>query len=136
MTALGEFLFPAPAPRRAGAIIRWWEKRRLAYNLMVGAAGLVSAAAVSVWSPLVGEGSVLGFIWIPAVIFGGLANVCYTLGSLIEILVQKLWGSSVLPIGPAMYRMGLTFSVGLALFPTLLITLFVVVRVVAYALGG
>ncbi len=42
MTALSEFLFPAPAKRTAGAILGWWEKRRLSYNAAVGSAGLVS----------------------------------------------------------------------------------------------
>ena len=31
-----------------------------------------------------------------------------------------MWKGEVLPTGPALYRMGLTFSVGLALFPTLI----------------
>jgi hypothetical protein len=49
-----------------------------------------------------------------------MANVCYSFGPALEILTDKLFGRSVLPIGPALYRMGLTFSVGLALLPTLL----------------
>lgn len=36
----------------------------------------------------------------------------------------------VLPVGPTLYRMGLTFSVGLALFPTLIFGLEWLVRIV------
>ena len=59
-------------------------------------------------------------IWRPIVIFGLLANVFYTAGPVVEILAHKLFGRQVLPVGPALYRMGLTFSVGLALFPLLI----------------
>ena len=46
MTALTEFLFPAPARRTVGGIVRWWESRRLANNLFVGGAGLLSLGAM------------------------------------------------------------------------------------------
>ena len=53
--------------------------------------------------------------------FGGMANVCYLLGPAVEIALEKLWGEklwgeTLLPVGPGLSRMGLTFSVGLALF--------------------
>ena len=59
-----------------------------------------------------------------------MANVCYLLGPAIEIALQKLWGEKLLPVGPGLFRMGLTFSVGLALFPALLISIFWVARLV------
>ena len=130
--SLTEFLFPAPAERRTGAILRWWEKRRLPYNLAVGSAGLVSLATgllVSLMPPA-GFLPPLRFLWIPVVIFGVLANVCYLLGPAAEILATKVWGRQVLPTGPALYRMGLTFSVGLALFPALLAVIGWVIRIV------
>ena len=118
MSALTEFLFPAPARRDVGSILAWWEKRRLAYNLAVGAAGLVTLGVANV------QAAVIGFEPPPlvaAAAFGLAANVFYLLGPTVEILIEKLFGPGVLPTGPALYRMGLTFSVGLALFPTLLI---------------
>jgi hypothetical protein len=63
-----------------------------------------------------------------------LANVCYTGGSLIEILAHKLFGRQLLPVGPALYRIGLTFSVGLALFPALLMFIAWIVRIVTAVL--
>lgn len=131
MSALTEFLYPAPAKRRVGSIVAWWEKRRLAYNVAVGGAGLFS----------IGVGLVVGMLppdpgWIqgpplPVVlVFGVMANLCYLFGPAAEILVEKLWGGRVLPTGPALYRIGLTFSVGLALLPTLLVLMAWVARIV------
>ncbi len=58
------------------------------------------------------------------------------LGPTIEILIDKLWGRAVLPVGPSLYRMGLTFSVGLALFPTLIMMIALVGWFVARVVGG
>jgi hypothetical protein len=44
-----------------------------------------------------------------------------------------MWGRGLLPTGPALFRMGLTFSVGLALFPALLM-MFVWVARIAFSI--
>lgn len=116
MTGLAEFLFPAPAPRRTGAILRWWEKRRLSYNLVVGGAGLFSLITVAITTTLPPDGETVVLLG-PAAVFGIVANVCYCLGPTVEATVEKLWGGKLLPLGPVLFRMGLTFSVGLALMP-------------------
>ncbi len=133
MSALSEFLFPAPAPRRAGAIIAWWERRRFAYNVWVGAAGSVSLVAFWVASGLFGPGPIIAPSLVGAGVFGLMANLCYLLGPAAELLLETIWGRRVLPAGPTLFRMGLTFSVGLALFPTLLLTILGVVSVVLAA---
>lgn len=135
MNALAEFLFPAPAPRSAPAIVAWWERRRLAYNASVGAAGLVSLGAVGTANLVMGGESMFPQALILAAVFGGVANLCYCLGPAAELLISRMWGRSVLPAGPALYRMGLTFSIGLALLPTLLTVLLGVARVVLAVLG-
>ena len=49
MSALTRVLFPAPAEvRNTGGIFRWWESRRLTFNIVVGGAGLVTLAAMKV----------------------------------------------------------------------------------------
>ena len=131
MSALTEFLYPAPARRSAGAIILWWEGRRLAYNIWVGTAGLISLGTFKLVTVLVGTGSLGRYTWVPVLIFGVMANVCYLLGPAVEVLIQKLWGRQVLPAGPMLFRMGLTFSVGLALLQALLAVLALVASVVA-----
>ncbi len=133
MSALAEFLFPAPAPRSVASIVKWWERRRLAYNVAVGAAGAFSLLAVNgiMLLPPHPFGTQPGIPWQGAVVFGVLANLCYLLGPAAEIATYKLWDRSVLPSGPTLYRMGLTFSVGLALLPTLLAVIQLVFRIVA-----
>lgn len=69
-------------------------------------------------------------IVVPTVIFGVLANVFYTAGPVVEMLAHKLFGRQLLPVGPALYRIGLTFSVGLALFPLLIMMISWVVMTV------
>jgi hypothetical protein len=130
MMALAEFLFPAPARRRAGSILAWWERRRPAYNLIVGGVGLFSMGFVRVLSVMPPGPHRLGIPAAAIVVVGVAANVCYFLGSAVEIAVEKLWGNRVLPVGPALYRMGLTFSVGLVLLPTLLASFDWAIRVV------
>lgn len=127
MTALTEFLFPAPARRTTLGIIKWWEKRRLAYNLMVGAAGTFTITLVALTEWILGTPEALP-PWQAVVVFGLGANVFYCLGPFIEWSVEKLFRGEVLPIGPGLYRMGLTFAVGLALFPSLLVTISFLVR--------
>ncbi len=129
MTELTEFLFPAPARRSVGGIVRWWESRRLAYNVFVGGAGLVSLGVVNLITSLSSVPPINGQ-WIAVVVFGVMANVCYLLGHTVEVAVQKLWGEKLLPVGPTLFRMGLTFSVGLALFQALVVSIFWVARVV------
>lgn len=135
MSTLAEFLFPAPAPRRTGAILAWWERRRLVYNLMVGAAGSLSLAAFWTVNTVLGSGPQVVASLVFAAVFGTMANLCYLLGPVTEILIGRLWGRRVLPAGPTLYRMGLTFSVGLALLPTLVLMIVLVVSTVARTLG-
>ena len=133
--SLAEFLFPAPAARSTGAIVRWWEKRRLAYNLAVGASGSVSFVAMSVVDSIL-KGDFHLVPWPFVVMFGLGANVMYCLGPALEILIDKIWGRTVLPAGPSLYRMGLTFSVGLALFPTLIMMISLVGWFIAGVIGA
>lgn len=135
MNAITDFFFPAPARRSTPAILAWWERRRLAYNAYVGAAGLVSLGTVGSYNALAGGDAMFPQALIPVAVFGALANLCYCLGPVAELLADKLWGRRVLPAGPMLYRMGLTFSVGLALLPTLLTVMLATARLVLAMLG-
>ncbi|HSL68657.1 MAG TPA: hypothetical protein VK864_00380 [Longimicrobiales bacterium] len=135
MKALTEFLFPAPAQRRALAIWQWWEARRLGYNLTLAASGtfaLVVMRIVTWLPPNPQEMPPLVLI----VVFGVLANLCYLLGPLIEIAVGMLWGRKMLPAGPTLFRMGLTFSVGLTLLPILIVWFDWLVRIAKAVFGA
>ena len=136
MTALTEFLFPTPAQRNVGSIVTWWEKRRVPYNLAVGAAGLASVAWIAIAELIAPGGPGLILVpWQPIVLFAVGANVFYTLGSVIESIAHKVWGREILPIGPGLYRMGLTFSVGLALLPGLIFTVSMIIRIILAIVG-
>ena len=133
MSALTEFLFPAPAERRAGAIFKWWEKRRLAYNLAIAGAGLftyVYGTIVTLLPPN-SEGLEYPPLEGPLVILL-LANLLYLLGPATEALVARTLGHDRPSVGPALFRAGLTVSVGLALFPSLVMTLIWIVRMLEW----
>jgi hypothetical protein len=115
--ALVEFLFPFPAARRTTmGILMWWESRRMPYNVAVGTAGLISLAAIYLTHP----GPGFPIPWQPIVAYGVMANICYSGGAVAEIIAHRLWGEEVLPMGPAVFRHGLIFSVGLSLLPVLM----------------
>lgn len=137
IASLVDFLYPAPARRNVPSILHWWEKRRLPYNLIVGSTGALTTGVVVFFAmiPPLGTPPPGIEILVPIAAFGLMANVCYTFGSIVEMVVHKMWGRDVLPVGPALYRIGLTFSVGLALLPALLILVIWVVRVLAVAVG-
>ncbi len=119
---LSHLLYPRAAARSAGAIVKWWEKRRLSYNLILGGgAGLLVVIGSLLWLlppndlpleiiPLEGY---LGFLF--------LINLSYSVGPATEFLAHKLWGTHVRPVDPTLFRMGLTFSLGLTLVLPLIV---------------
>lgn len=133
MTALTKFFFRAPysAPR-TGEIWRWWESRRPAYNLAVLAAGLTTIATAYGAMTLMGAVDGGGFPWGPILIYGILANLFYTLGPIADTIVMRKWGREFSEVGPALFRYGFAFAVGLTLLPVPIL----VVRVLVGLLFG
>jgi hypothetical protein len=92
------WLFTRPVwPLSSGQIVLWWEARRVAYNVVLGAVGLLSSAVmVAVAFTCESRGgapiglpdppilAVLG-----ALLYGILANVCYTGGWIVELVVAR-----------------------------------------------
>ena len=128
-TSLTDFLFPAPAPRTTGGIARWWESRRLHYNVILGGTGLFTLGAVYLVASLPPYPHPIGFFWGGVIAYGVLANLCYFLGPIAEVAIEKLSGGKILPTGPVFFRMGLTFAVGLTLLPVLLIMIDWIIRI-------
>ena len=127
---LGELLFPPADYRRTTlSILSWWEARRGTYNLIVGGAGLFTLFVLRLisWLPPFVNFSV---DLRPILAYGVLANVCYTFGWAIEAAAQRIWGDRCPAIGPALFRQGLAFSVGLTLLPILVISIAWLARVV------
>jgi hypothetical protein len=116
------FFFPVPVRHRdAGSVFEWWEARRGTYNLIVGAAGCFTLAAFTLLTSIPGffggEGPPLPGLLVVAAVYGVIANFCYLLGPLTELVMIRLWGDEAPRAGPLLYRQGLIFSVGLTLMP-------------------
>jgi len=86
MSALVRFLYPlAPTERSPGAVLRWWERRRVVYNVAVGAAGLTSLAVATLFGvlPLFRQGLIfsVGLSLLPILIagLGWIARVFFAL---------------------------------------------------------
>lgn len=126
-SALVRMLYPSPAERSTGAILKWWERRRLPYNLIVGASGVATLAVNALVHGV--PGGPLGVLG-PIVFVGVLANIAYTLGSVTEITAEKIWGGKVLPVGPVLFRQGVLFSVGLTfVLPMIILTVGAVAKI-------
>ena len=126
MSALARFFFRAPySLPRTWEIIRWWEARRLAYNLAIGAAGMVSVFAVAVTEVLFG-GRLQGPPLLLVLVYGVLANLFYTLGPIADTLIMRFWGRHYSEVGPTIFRYGFVFAVGLTLLPVPMIILKIV----------
>lgn len=134
---LVRFLYPDPARRRtAGGIFKWWESRRLAYNVIVGVCGAFTMSIATVFGAIIGEPMAVGNLLTPVLPIAIIANICYTLGPLTEWSLHRLWGKEVLPVGPHLFRAGLILSTGVTfLLPTLLMGFALVLWLVRAVLG-
>lgn len=119
---LTRLLFEPTLERSPLRVIGWWESRRPMYNLAVGATGLATLAYANGLELLLGNGW-LPVPWFAIVGYGVAANLCYTLGPAVELAVEKFMRRPVYGLGPALFRHGLVFSLGLTLIPAALITI-------------
>lgn len=122
---LGRLFTRQTGPLRSRTVILWWEARRVPYNLIVGVVGLITSA-VMVTVAFVCEsrgGAPIGlpdppaFALIGVLLYGILANVCYTGGWITELLVAKLWSVDTARFGPIAFILGTGFSVLVTLVP-------------------
>lgn len=114
-TLVERYLFsPLYSPRSAWAVVGWWERRRLFYNVVVGAAGLfTSCIAVGVALLTGHEGPPPGAI----LVYGIAANLFYSLGTPIHLFLRRWLKTEAGPVAQALFRYGLAFSIGLTLLP-------------------
>jgi len=106
-------------------VLLWWERRRIVFNLVVLAAGIVTVATVLlVGSRLVdpGEDVVEPVALVAAVlVYAFLANACYCLGWVTELLWAGGDPSRTAPLRARVFRLGLWFSVAVTLLPAVAI---------------
>ena len=118
MTAVEKYFFtPLYFPRSAWAILGWWESRRPLFNLCVGGAGLLTLGTATLLAHL--PPRPMGFLvpWGAILVYALLANVCYTLGPVGDLLLRRVLGDRAPAIAPVLFRYGFVFSVGLTLLP-------------------
>jgi hypothetical protein len=118
VSLIEQVLFPpADYQRTALSTVGWWERRRGTYNVVVGLTGTFTLLVVELLAVLP-PGPSKFFVPIPGILVYGLAaNVCYSLGWMIELALQRVMKRRAPAIAPALYRQGLAFAVGLTLLP-------------------
>jgi len=119
-----QWLFSVPdGSRSRWDIIRWWEIRRIPYNVIVGLAGVFSMFLLYFFiadEPIV-NGEDIGE---PILIFIApfLINICYTAGWIVEAFFPGAFLESFMverkQIGPRFLRNGLQLSLIVVFLPT------------------
>ena len=46
-----------------------------------------------------------------------IANIAYSMGPLVDMIICRKWGVQFAPVGPALFRYGFVFAVGVTLIP-------------------
>jgi len=125
------------------AVIGWWETRRIPYNLIVGSAGILTYIAIAI----VGMGSYIFFnsdFGLPdpplfaifgVILYGILANVCFTGGWVAELIVQRIWPEEANRFATTSFSLGLILSVLLTLTPAILVGVAGIFKLVSHFLG-
>jgi hypothetical protein len=129
----------ARPPERTRDIIAWWESRRIPYNLIVGAAGIASAIVMLitgfVTEHVVGEAiGVPGspfFAIVAVIVYGIMANICFTGGWILELVSRHIWGTRAEAFGEIAFTWGTLCSVLLTLVPAAITVVVGAFRIVA-----
>ncbi|MBC7895586.1 MAG: hypothetical protein H7066_09235 [Cytophagaceae bacterium] len=117
-TAVRRFFFREASPTVSPAeTIQWWEKRRLPYNLAVGAAGLTTLTIFNVLGAIGPNTRAMVFPLVPILVYGLLANIMYTGGWVSELLLRPLFGRKTPVVGATIFRYGFVFAVALTSLP-------------------
>jgi hypothetical protein len=115
-----DWIFVVPTGERSVLdIVLWWERRRIAYNLIVGLTGFCSLlffyffiSHTRALQP--GDDAVepIALLLAPVIM-----NICYTTGWVIEIILRKSFSEYGQVLGPRLLKAGLKFSLGVVALP-------------------
>ena len=122
---IGWLFVRSTAHQHVTGIVAWWEARRVPFNIIVAVAGVVSAAVmvgvaftcVRRGGPPIGLPASPLFALVGALIYGIVANLCYTGGWIAELLVARLWKADTSRFGPIAFALGTGFSVFVTFLP-------------------
>lgn len=115
--------------KRPWDAIVWWEIRRIPFNLLVLAVGLVTYLIVAfAGSRMLGPDADFGNPFLGVIFYAIGANLCYTLGWITELLWA--WGNTAQTetIRPKVFRAALIFSAILTLLPAIVLPLIWVIQ--------
>jgi len=122
----GPSLFRRPSiPLNPWQLIGWWELRRIPYNLIVGVTGLATVTIMVAVGLICNSriGVPIGipdppiFALLGIAVFAIMANVCFTGGWVVELLLVQAGGLRSSRFGEIAFKLGLLGSVLLTLLP-------------------
>ena len=107
----------------------WWESRRIPYNLIVGSAGIVTCvvivtialAAEIIFNTDFGFPNPPIFALLGVVLYGIMANVCFTAGWITELFIRRFSPREADRFATNSFFYGVIFSVLLTLAPAVLV---------------
>jgi hypothetical protein len=123
---LQKLLFEPTLVRTPLRVVQWWESRRLTFNLIVGAVGIGTVSYVKLLDLVMGGSLSQGPPWWAVALYGVAANLCYTMGWVVENVAERWLQRPIYGLGPALFRHGLVFSVGLTMIPAVVVSIAVV----------
>jgi hypothetical protein len=123
---LSAWLFQPGQFRSRWDAIRWWEARRIIFNLLVGLTGVIATGVFLLIGRTIvqpGEDFEEPLALIGAVlVYGFMANVCYTLGWITELAWAKDEPAKSQDFRVRAFRAGLIFSIALTTAPVWIAT--------------
>jgi hypothetical protein len=95
-------------------VVFWWEWRRLLYNLLLAIIGIASIIGFEILMskaiPLGEDAEEPMGMFLGVAAYGIMANLCYTLGWIIELATRNVNPLLARKRGQKMFRAGLVFS--------------------------
>jgi len=116
-----KWLFAVPEePRPWWKVITWWEIRRIPYNLICGGVGFISLLLFFHFINVVGELKPGEDAIEPMALFAApfLINIAYTAGWVAELFLRFVWRDNIARLGPALLKLGFSFSLFVILLPS------------------
>ncbi|MGD0738536.1 MAG: hypothetical protein ABR957_02995 [Terracidiphilus sp.] len=112
-----DWLFQGNEGAARTEILRWWERRRIFFNLYVGLIGIVTWSLVLIAGSAAVKSGVdfeepFAMILGPFV-YGVLANICYSFGAVVDLVFYRGRPRATL------FKVGLIFSLALTALPGL-----------------
>ena len=127
-TGFLRWLFTPPSePTSSGDAVAWWERRRIPYNLIVGAVAIVAFIIYCVAITCTGTGALqpgediiepLALIAAP-IIAPIVINICYTAGWLLDAPLRAFVPSLSPQFTSRLFAAGFAFSLFVVSFPAL-----------------